>query len=319
MTPDLIVTLGDFEFGRLEVPESINWGGSQMLVKKRLVGGARVVDAMGADESPIGWSGLFLGENALDRAKYLNGLRIAGNPLILSWHEMYYSVIIDSFEANFDRFYKIPYRITLMVIDDLTTPVTVIADNGIDYLIGDDMATANVYGGIFGDDELSGLLGTLDAAIAQVSDFAKATQAVINSVLIPLAAVQKRVQVLIGSAANVIGNVTTLGGVLPNNPIAQSARNLTSQVTSMTQSAQLYDLQNVLGRMNGNIGTLGSTSQTLPTAGGNLFNIAAEYYGDATQWTGLAKANNISDPMIQGLKNIKIPTNPDNADGILNT
>lgn len=39
----------------------------------------------------------------------------------------------------------------------------------------------------------------------------------------PLAAVQARVQILVSTVGNTVANVTTLGGILPNNPIAQRA------------------------------------------------------------------------------------------------
>lgn len=319
MTPDLALTLGDFEFSRLEIPQSINFGGEQRIAVHKLVGGKRVADAMGRDDDPVSWSGMILGENALQRAKYLDNLRVNGNTLILSYHEMFYKVIVQEFKAEFERFYKIPYRISLLVVEDLTSPVTDIAPDGIDYLIQDDMATANDYGGLFDDDELNALLGTLDEAIRQVSDFAKATQSVINSVLIPLAAVQKRVVILIGSVGNVLNNVTTLGGVLPNNPIAKSTSALISQVNAMNNLPQLYNLQSVLGRMSGNLGSIGGGGQVIPTAGGNLFSLASEYFGDATEWTTIARANDISDPTLTGLQNLKIPATADYADGVLNS
>lgn len=46
---------------------------------------------------------------------------------------------------------------------------------------------------------------------------------------------------------------------------------------------------------------------TLTTAGGNLFRIAAEQLGDATQWVRIAALNNLSDPMLQGLVTIELP------------
>ena len=45
--PDLILQLGDFQFQQQEIPESIPFGGEQALAVHRLVGGVKVVDAMG--------------------------------------------------------------------------------------------------------------------------------------------------------------------------------------------------------------------------------------------------------------------------------
>lgn len=45
----------------------------------------------------------------------------------------------------------------------------------------------------------------------------------------------------------------------------------------------------------------------ITVVGGNLFSIAAQYYGDATQWALIASVNNITDPMIVGTKILLIP------------
>lgn len=317
MQPDTVLTLGDVEFARYEIPEKIPFGGDQRLVVQELVGGVRVVDAMGRSDAPLEWSGLFQGENALARARYIDGLRIAGKALILSWDEFRYRVVIASFRADFERFYQIPYRINLTVVEDLSNPVTSVADAGIDELIADDMNLANSLGDMIGDSPLSGLLGTMDSAIGAVSSFATAAQSTINSVLQPLAAVQSRVSTLISSVGNTVANVTTLGGILPNNPIATQAAKLNGQVAGMTQLSQLYNLQSVIGRMGGNLGTIGKGVNSVTQAGGNLYDIAAKAYSDATAWTTLAKANNLSDPQLTGINTVTIPATPDGSNGVL--
>jgi hypothetical protein len=314
---DLKVTLGDFVFQGLEIPESIPYGGSQKLVTHELVGGVRVVDAMGRSDMPLVWSGLLLGQEANNRARYLNNLRIAGKVLSLTWHEMSFNVVIQEFTANFQRYYEVPYSIHCVVVEDLTTPIVGFITESVDSLVDGDMTQATSIGGDIGDSVLSTTLGTLNNAIAQVSSFAKATQATINSVLLPLAAVQARVRILIDSVGGVVNNVTTLGGILPNNTIAQNAANILNQVVSMTNLAKLYDLQSVLGRMGGNIGTIGGGGISVSSAGGNLYGMASEYYGDPTAWTTIAKANNLTDPQLTGLQTLSIPFLPDNFGGVL--
>ena len=56
------VTLGGFAFQDFEVPERIPAGGEQMLAIHKLVGGRRVIDAMGRDDAALEWSGYFLGD-----------------------------------------------------------------------------------------------------------------------------------------------------------------------------------------------------------------------------------------------------------------
>ncbi len=54
--------------------------------------------------------------------------------------------------------------------------------------------------------------------------------------------------------------------------------------------------------------------QTLTTAGGNLFRIAAEQLADATQWIRIAQLNAITDPMLSGLVTLNLP-DPDSTAG----
>jgi hypothetical protein len=42
-------------------------------------------------------------------------------------------------------------------------------------------------------------------------------------------------------------------------------------------------------------------------AGGNLFRIATEQLGDATQWIRIAQLNGLSDPMLSGVVTLLIP------------
>lgn len=55
----------------------------------------------------------------------------------------------------------------------------------------------------------------------------------------------------------------------------------------------------------------------ITVAGGNLFRIAAEQLGDATQWIRIAQLNELSDPMLSGLITLRIPnTDPNSGGGI---
>jgi len=57
--------------------------------------------------------------------------------------------------------------------------------------------------------------------------------------------------------------------------------------------------------------------RTVTVAGGNLFRIAAEQLGDATQWVRIAQLNGLSDPMISGVQVLQIPdVNPNAGGGI---
>ena len=52
-------------------------------------------------------------------------------------------------------------------------------------------------------------------------------------------------------------------------------------------------------------------------AGGNLFRIAFDYLGDATQWIRIAQANDIVDPFMVGVVTLQVPAvNPMAGGGV---
>jgi nucleoid-associated protein YgaU len=56
--------------------------------------------------------------------------------------------------------------------------------------------------------------------------------------------------------------------------------------------------------------------QQIQVAGGNLFQIAAQYLGDATQWNRIAALNGLYDPMITGTVTLLLPPyNPNAGNG----
>ncbi len=50
--------------------------------------------------------------------------------------------------------------------------------------------------------------------------------------------------------------------------------------------------------------------KTITVAGGNLYQLAAQYLQDATLWTLIASANNMSDPFFSGIVTLNIPDAP---------
>ena len=58
--------------------------------------------------------------------------------------------------------------------------------------------------------------------------------------------------------------------------------------------------------------------QTITVAGGDLFQIAAKYLGDATQWIRIAQLNGLADPVLSGVVTLAIPQpNPLAGGGIV--
>lgn len=320
MTPDTVVRLGDFEFQGFEVPPEIPFGGEQQLVIHKLPGGRRVVDAMGRDDSQLEWRGIITGPNAEDRARYLDGLRVRGDELVLTWSRLRYRVVIQSLELVFKRFYHVPYRICCVVIEDQTTPVTRVPSVSLDETFRGDLDKAKELGAEIDDSIITQGLDAIDEAISTVSDIATAAQDTIKAVLTPIVAVQQRVSTLIGTLSNTAKNITTLGGLFPNNPIAAQVTKFATASATYTQIPKLYALQSTLGRMDVSLSQaagLGNAVRSIRTVGGDLFGIAQSVYGDATKWSGIASANGMDDPFFTDEKDLKVPENPADTGGVV--
>ena len=318
--PDFALKLGDFQFKDLEVPESLPFGGTQKLAMHDLVGGTRVIDSMGAFCGPVEWSGWLLGKDALARARQLDDLRERGASLLLQWSEIYYAVVIRDFRADFQRAYKIPYKIVCEVASDLSKFGGSDAGQSIDRQIKSDAAAVTDMGSAIGDGALSGLIDSANSAIDTVASFANAAQSTLSNVLQKVTAVRDRAQALVASANSELMKVATLGGVLPNNPLAQQVAKLSGQINSALSLPVLVQLDRVAGRMQMNIASVYKSAKHVVTAGGDLMKLAAKEYDDAMAWTSLAKANPelLWDPLIQGVRTLIVPPDKDTAGGLPN-
>lgn len=323
---DTSLKLGNFTFEHFEVPDRIPLGGAQALVIHKLPGGDHIVQSMGRDDDPIQWTGMFLAgpdksEAPLDRVRRLDAMRVQGRPLALTFLGLNYRVVIKSFKFVIETFFRIGYTIELEVVQDMTQPSRSSTLGSLAESMLADSKAAVALGSQINDSTLTSALSAMDSAIKSVSDFANATQATINSVLAPVSAVTQRVNSLITSVGNTLNSVTTLGGILPNNPVAQQAARFSGQVIAATQSPLLYNLQSVAGRITTNLNLINSplTASSQTVGAGNMFQVAANTYGDATKWSGIAAANKTTDPNISAITKLTIPSNPISTDGVITT
>lgn len=121
----IIVRLGEIIFNASEVPEEISGGGVQMTAVQQLIGGVRVVDTLGKADDDISFRGLFRGIAALERVKYLDGLRVSGNQVTFTYSSYHYNVVVKDFKWHMRMAYQVYYEITLLVVQDLNQPVTI--------------------------------------------------------------------------------------------------------------------------------------------------------------------------------------------------
>lgn len=93
---------------------------------------------------------------------------------------------------------------------------------------------------------------------------------------------------------------------------------MNEQASNLAAVNRLYTLMSILQNMNLNIGLIqqGTIGKVLTVTNANLFQIAAQEYGDATQWTTIANANGLIDPMIESTIGASLSTSIDNTNVI---
>jgi hypothetical protein len=113
-----MLLLGPVVFQDFELPARVRFGGTQRLAVHQMPGGARVIDMLGRDDAEIGWSGVFSGSDAPERARLIDLMRAEGGVWPLTWDAFFYSVIVSRFEAEYARPNWIPYRAICTVLRD---------------------------------------------------------------------------------------------------------------------------------------------------------------------------------------------------------
>ena len=137
MAANNTVLLGDIVFQRREVPDHMPWGGEQKLAIHTLLGGTRVIDAMGPNPHPIQWSGLFFGTAATDRARRVDAMKDQGGQVSLHWGSFSYQVVIHKFLPVYKHEWEVHYEISCEVVTQSTSGAT----NTLDTSINNDLNT----------------------------------------------------------------------------------------------------------------------------------------------------------------------------------
>lgn len=316
MSDSTTLSLGSFTFLDFEIPETIPFGLEQRLAVKKLVGGARVVDAMGADPVDITWSGRFLGQNALARANSLKAMAQSGKQWTLTWNKLKYVVVVGSYHPDFHRSFDIPYTITCVVVADNSTAVPLDSPNAT-AAINSDLSTATNLCSTVGNAGITAGVSTLTTTMNGIPDLAKVGPTTVSGIYTPLTAVQTQVSALISSNEAKLA-VSSVAGLVPGASVPSLVAQITSYAGINTQQTALIQLQGVLGRIGVNLGQVNSSVRTVTVAGGNLMDIAAKQYGNPMGYTAILAANPAlkGDPQLTGVTTLVIPPYVNKTDGV---
>ncbi len=185
---DVVLSLGDVAFRDMEVPEKISFGGKQRLAVQNIIGGGRIVEALGIDDGEISFSGIFSGSDAASRAQLLDTARALGAQLPLVWQGFYYLVVIAGFTAEYRKPNLIPFSITCVVVTDpLAAAANAVAP--VANLVSGDLAAASalsLQAGISASSLSAASLAALGVTQGEIASAMTASGAVLNGAVASL-------------------------------------------------------------------------------------------------------------------------------------
>lgn len=324
------IKLGPIILSGVEVPPAIPFAGKQNLAVHDLYGGGRNIQSLGAVDSPISWSAMFVGSLAMKRARYINTFRLSGKPIVLSFSGVMVVCVIEEFQPVYKAINWVPYSIRLIPqTESWNNPVvthTMTHASFLQKLIG----TANNVRAWW-TATMTTAMNDLQTVMNGVSDLASVPAATIEGLTTTVQAVQSELNGIQASVENTLLNITTLGGMFPNNPAASAVSSLSNQLNAITTQYQSENLSGIMSITSSTIANVGTsvdpflpliTPEIVSThpqpgpvtelvqAGTPLEEVALHYYGDATEWPAIANANGLTDPIIQQTQRIVIPVAP---------
>lgn len=309
--------LGDITFADFEVPDSLRGGGSHQFREHRLQGGKLVLDAMGRVEKPLTWAGRFRGPNAQDRCQALDRMRIAGRKHKLTFGAFAFTVVIDDFSWDFRATVEIPYDISCRVVTNDAQPGASRSSAGLGQMIGGDVGAFSGIAGRLGIPQLQAQAGGISGIVSSVRNFATASRDTLNRVVAPIRAAQDTVTDLLEATEETLGSFTQLAGVIPGVDPVDMAGRLRATVAAAADASELMNAGHILGRIEVNLTNIGQSGAQVLTAGGDLYRMAADAYDDPTAWDTIARANGLTDPVLDGLQQITVPPAPTSTGGVL--
>jgi hypothetical protein len=324
-TDSLVDTITEsFVFEGFEEPYEINFGKEQSAYKHVLIGGGRVIDMMGAGDPDITWSGYFTGFQAPLRARYLETLCKQGQPLTLRTNAFVKEVVITKFTFGQHEIWPIQYTLTLMVIEDKTSPVNFAIPGDLTITVLEYLFQAEAIATAIGNGSISGALAAAIAASQAAAPFDSASNEAIAAALSAAQNANSVVGTVIGDTENAIfgGGSSSVGS--PNSIInyAVNPEQLILDGNDLIELDQLYTIQNLLNAyVIKNFLLIGQAQDARAETyiNPNLYSVAVQFYGSVDYWPVLAKANNLTETQLTGTYTLLIPPLPSvNTGSILN-
>jgi hypothetical protein len=294
-----VVKLAGFFLEGFELPNELQFGGDQRVVVNEYVGNyQRQVAVLGAQPRDIEWSGVFLYETALARARYFDSFRVRGEAISFIWGDFNFLVIVSQFLFDPINLYHIPYRIRLTVAKDFST-TNVVRPPSLDTVE-------------------SGILDTIDSLLSLSLAAQKIIQLVdairtgnINAIVSSIGSLSSTVGAISGSlgAQSAATLLTFASRAIAISGLAKQLTALLDQSKSGNALVEVTQIAASALALSGAFTQLAGLSGPLTTTvlSGNLFSVSQQYYGTVDAWSTIADANGLTDAEIVGPVTLKLP------------
>lgn len=265
-------------------------GSTQKAVVREYPGGIMTAQLLGSFPKPISWQGILYGAYAMGRSADLQQLCDSGQQVVLSWAQWSFTGFVEDFQCDIKAPHEIHFKIVFRPLQNNN------AGAG-----GGQLANTDPFA----------------STISNAQTVMKQQTAAPASGYVFSGGITDSVNALSRSVNSALQN----SGGSVSNMDPSDAQGIQSQVTSI--QSQLQPLINgpdpvaasAAADLNGSISTigtsvnnsLGSNYKTVELFSPNVYSLAAQYYGDPTQYQPILDASGITDPLPSGLVKITIP------------
>lgn len=302
---ELTFSVGYVVLTGFEVPETLDsLGGTQRIAEHHYPGGAISHQVYGAFPNHVSFRGLLTGTAALPRARELDRLRVSGQPVPLVYGGVTLLGIVSEFTYRPKHQWLVPYEMRFQPGTDLTTVGQFDGLLSLFSIVNDALVHLSAI--------LSVVFSSSDGATHSASD------AVVQQYMSLPPTMAPPLTALINDSFDALQAALGLPQDIPPNSVAQlelDAQALLAVAQPLAQSGDptvASPAIDVIGYVNSLMSAVGSTSlgtiTTLQVVNPNIRRIAAQYYGDATQWQRITDASQLPpDPQPIGEFALTIP------------
>ena len=276
----LPLVLGGISLFGFDAPEEFGpIGGKQVVVKHEFPGGLITQQEMGGFPEPIKWKGTLLGASAMTELMALDQIRASGQDTTLSWGPFQWLGKVTEFAGHAKHAFLIPYEITFEPAQDLGAGI--VPKTGLPLSAQDNA-------------DLSASVTAITLMVSGLTD---------NALAFPASLVTPANALLDAVSVGLLNGDGTVAGLLPADVSAINSAAVTAQDAALAvmngtdpaDSCVACDFWSQASTIASIVPSSKSTVAQFVAVNPNLFQIAAQYYGDATLWILIAEASRITE------------------------